>query len=78
LPRLAAIPRGDNALRFFVADGQGEEPSQKQRMDLWLPVIPVKVDLKTAAGDNWETAERVSLMDSATCCVSGERQSSLR
>jgi hypothetical protein len=51
LPRLAAIPRGDNALRFFAADGQGEEPSQKQRVDLWLPVIPVKVDLRMAAGD---------------------------
>jgi hypothetical protein len=40
------------ALRELGAVGQGGEPLEQHRLDLWIPVISVELDHPGVGGDN--------------------------
>jgi hypothetical protein len=44
----------DTAIDFApgAAEGKGEEPSRRQRVGPWVPVIPLKVGPHVAGGDS--------------------------
>lgn len=48
------------ALRVLGADGLGEEPSKRHRVDLWISVMSVELDHLVVGGDSGAIASTAS------------------